>query len=149
MPPGRVDEATKAMINHANADLSKEYHALRAFKLKKGGKLKLHIAQAILIMKGICPIGIRQKISQIGIECPTARQDLQFQFTETRKMLIRDHGPQGDRTTVDWENSLDRLTMERGVDTAIATFKECFINMERSFCYNPDGTPAASSDVTV
>jgi hypothetical protein len=78
MPPGRIDEATKTRINNENSDLSKEYHALCAFKRKKRDELKLHIAQAIAIMEELCPFGIRQKISQIRIECATARQDLQY-----------------------------------------------------------------------
>jgi hypothetical protein len=39
--------------------------------------------------------------------------------------------------------------MERGVDTTIATFNECVINMERTLRFNPDGTSVESPDVTV
>jgi hypothetical protein len=64
-------------------------------------------------------------------------------------MLIRDHGPQGDRTASEWEDTLKELTMERRVDTTIATSNECVVNMERTLRYNPDGTPVESPDVTV
>jgi hypothetical protein len=44
---------------------------------------------------------------------------------------------------------LKDLNMDRGVDTTIATFKECMINMERTLRFNPDGTPVDSPDVTL
>jgi hypothetical protein len=149
LPAGRVDEATKTRINNENSDLSKEYHALVAFKRKKRDQLKADIGSTIASIEGLCPYAIRQKITQIRIECATARMDTQFLFAETWRMLIRDHGPQGDRTASEWEDILKDLNMDRGVDTTIATFKECVTNMERTLRYNPDGTPVENEDVTL
>jgi hypothetical protein len=145
MSPGRVDEAKKRGSTTKMVIYQRNIMHYVHLSSRRGTSSSFTSFKPLLLWKDYAHLVFARRSAKSELNV----QQLQFQFGETWRMLIRDHEPQGDRTAAVWENKLDHFTMDRGVVVAIPTFKECLLKMERTLRYNPDGTPVASPDVTL
>jgi hypothetical protein len=57
----RIPESVKARVAQANSDISKQYHAAVALRVKRHEVIKLHIPSMIAIIEDITPAVIRAK----------------------------------------------------------------------------------------
>jgi hypothetical protein len=65
------------------------------------------------------------------------------------RMLYDDHGPQGDRTAAEWEEKLQSLDVNKGINVTIATYHECITNLTRVRRLDEHGIPVDSPDRSI